>query len=358
MKHNQQGYILFTAFVLLSLCSVMLMFFLAKGSLFRALSSLVIERNKTNQTISAMTIAQSYLMVIPEKSAEKKAVDSSEKEDNAALALLKKVYPYQQRTKKFVLKKEIDGFDGSIELLFTSEAGKINLNALYNFKDKKFYGEGTATDRKKLATWLFEKIASLTQTTSLFAPFEKHCNERKAPFNDVLELLQIPEFQKVFAYKVFKPVPEKKPSLDMILPEEKAKELYLMDLFTVTSMTQGLDAWLLSSSVQTLCDMPQKQNDEKSLDEEKLKSFYAKFKDSVEWANEWDTILQPVYGITYSQIPAEIKGILTLTFWPHIFSIVACTTRDEKKSMIQVIVKQKTTKNNALMYDSIKIYQL
>ena len=356
MKHQQNGYILFTAFALLSLCSIMLMFFLSRGTMFRALSHHIIEKNKTNQTISAMTIAQSYLMIMPKSTDEKDPQKADAQEESQLLASFKKVYPYLQQPKTFKLKKEIDGCDATIQLLFANEAGKINLNSLYDFKEQKFYHEGKTDDRKKLAVWIFETIASMTKTQSLFEEFEKHCKERKAPFNDVLELLTMEGFKKVFAYKVFKPMPEKQTKqIDVQVTQQDIKELYLTDIFTVTSMTQGLDAWMLSSSVQTLCGITKK---EEPLDEEKLKKLYAQFKDSVEWANSWDTILQPVYGISYSQIPAEIKGILTLTFWPHIFSIVACTTVDAKKSMLQVVVKQKNSKNNALMYDVIKIYQL
>ncbi len=359
--HKKPGYILFTTFILLSMLSMTMLFFFSRGTLFRVLIRTVLQRAQGLRSgIGATDVAQSYLYITPEEKKEnqnsKPLQEKPEKKEqpNVNKKLFSKTVVYSQFPKTYPLEEKIDGADGFIKLMFVSEAGKFNINAWYNFKDKKFYGQGTKDDRQKVATFVFEALAKVTGKKNLFTAFEELCKKRDCAFNDVLELLEHKDFKEVFGYHVYRPLPMKK---EGVWTTGEKPTVYLTDLFTVTSMVEGLDPWMLSYSVQLLCGIQPSVMQTYLQDEEKRKELISKYKDSADWSKDWDTILQPVYGISYEQFPSEIKGILTLTFAAHIFSIVASMDVNGVYTTVQAILKQKMTQNNQLMYQTIKIYQ-
>src|SRR5207302_419514 len=64
---------------------------------------------------------------------------------------------------QFLLTQEADGVDGTCEIYITCEHGKININELYDFEEKKYITHKDI-DGKKIIEWLGTRIDELMGT--------------------------------------------------------------------------------------------------------------------------------------------------------------------------------------------------
>jgi len=367
---KKPGYILFMTFSILALCTALVSAFLTKGMMHKQVTSIILEQEVMNQlALSIPALAQSFLSFSADDlkgldksdkpsgkdQGESVKQDSNEKEDttNFHKKLLEKILPVVNIPQIFMLKELDNTIPYSINLTFFCESGKININGLYDQVHKKFYNEGSPdNDQKVFATWLFEKIAELTEQKSLLQPFIEHVKQRKLPFNDVTELLSIKEFAQVFQHNIF---------YDKVVDEKKNK-LFLTDVFTATSEDDTIQPWLLSPSVCALLGIEKEQKTQEFENKANKKIDLSGFKITSSWQTDWDALLKPVYGITYDKIPLPVTGVLSKEFKVNVFSIGVTITRESIegenniKTRIFAILKEKKLPDDSITYDIIKVY--
>jgi hypothetical protein len=221
--------------------------------------------------------------------------------------------------------------------------------------EKKFYDEGVAgKDRKVFATWLFNLIAKKTEKKSLLQPFIDHVKTRKAPFNDVSELLSIPEFSECFHDTLFYTKQENKSD-----QQQKSQKIFLTDIFTVVSESDVIQPWLLSPSVCALLDiqLPASQYNHEDKKEEK-KIDLSSFKQKPEWSKDWEKGLQARYGVPFDKIPEEMQNFFAGDFSATVFSVIIEVVYENVAVKLFVYLKQKRLPDGSITYDVIKIYQV
>jgi hypothetical protein len=370
MRHQQRGYILLITFAILALCTALVSMFMVKGLTHKKLTSAFLEQEKMNQfVLSTPALAQSFLsfslddMKLAEKVAGGPADKSSPVSGGGDFGkkLLEKVLPVVNKTQKFSMKELDKDFPVVINLTFFCESGKININGLYDLVNKKFYDEGvTGKDQKVFATWLFEKIAKITEKPSLLQPFIEHVKHRKVPFNDVTELLAIKEFATCFSQTVFY-----EPEQPNTSPDKKIQKLFLTDIFTVASESDTIQPWLLSPSVCVLLDIAQKgSKHEASEKKEETKVDLSSFKQQADWQKDWDVGLKPLYDVSFDKIPEPVRSMLSTQFSVTVFSMLATVAKEavegENNMTVRIfaILKQKKLPDSSIIYDVIKIYQV
>jgi hypothetical protein len=87
---------------------------------------------------------------------------------------LSELLPLLNQWQQFKLTKSADGIDGEIAIAITSEAGKINLNAIYDFTKRKFKGENEPRgDWKKIMQAIMARVQKKMEIgQNMFGPFE------------------------------------------------------------------------------------------------------------------------------------------------------------------------------------------
>lgn len=375
---QQRGYILFMTFSILTLCVALVSAFLVKGMTHRKFAMVVMNQEEYNQfSFSTPALAQAFLAFsaeqvkaaqTPEKPDQNNATGNKNDPDQAGVdnvgihkILLEKILPVVNKTQKFSLKEIDKDLPEQVNLTFFCESGKININGLYDLVNKKFHNEGIPGKDQKLFThWLFDRIAVLTGKPSLFTPFVEHLKERKAPFNDVTQLLAIKEFAACFQDAIFYQEDTIKKTSD-----KNNSKIYLTDIFTVSSEHDTIQPWLLSPSVCALLDIAQANGDRAILEKKEEKKIdLSSFKLKSDWAKDWDVLLKPVYGVSYDKIPEQVRLMLLTEFSVTVFSVLITVKKyaieSENNIIVRIfaILKERKLPDNSIMYDVIKIYQV
>jgi|GEM_PF-731662 len=368
---QQRGYILFITFSMLALCSALVSVFLIKGVTHKKLATALIRQEQMNQfLLSTPALLQSFLAFSADevKGVGQEAIGSqalktppADGDTGFGRLLLEKVLPVVNKKQTFKLKEIEKDFSVTIDTVLFCESGKININGLYDLVNKKFYNEGTpGKDQKVFATWLFSKIATITEKPSLLQPFIEHVKQRRAPFNDVTELLAIKEFATCFDQAVFYELAQQG-----LTSEKKVHKLFLTDLFTVASESDTIQPWLLSPSVCALLDITQKSSKHEEFEKkEENKVDISSFKQKADWQKDWDAGLKSLYDVSYDKIPEPVRFMLSTQFAVTVFSVLITVSREIADSENNItkrlfaILKQKKLSDDSITYDVIKIYQV
>lgn len=345
--HNKPGYILALTLALMALFMFLATYVSNKGLIFSSFAKTMIDREKARQlAYGGIQLAISQLAVQEEN---EKQEEKPEQSPNGK-QLLKVILPNLGRLQKFNLKQNIEGVTGAIGIMITSEEGKININKMYDFEKHKFIGESMPGSKqeakddanmKKMLQELFTQIREQTGA-DLFAEFEKFLKERKYPINDVTELLAIKGFD-VFKNNIYND-----PSAD-----QKKSNLYLADIFTISSSKQSIEPWLISESLGSLLKL--QRNSEKISIDELLKTF----KDKSDWKNDWNKSLKNVYGIEFAALPKYIVSLLNPAFNPKIFSVFSyATIGSVTVRLIALLEREEAGKNERAEVKIRNIYLL
>lgn len=356
---QQKGYILFITFSMLALCATLVSMFMIKGISHKKLSSALLQQEKLQDfAVNCVAIAQSYLSLPVDELGQNDTNKQSESSQKKASIdpvkkTLEKFLAVRNEGQSFKFEEIEKNFPVVINLTFFAESGKININSLYDLVEQKFYDEGVAgKDRKVFATWLFDKIAKITEKQSLLQPFVDHMKQRKSPFNDVTELLAIKEFSTCFADALFYKQSENQ--TDAV----RNKKIFLMDIFTVVNENDLLQPWLFSPSVCVLLDIAQKNDKNGILEKKEEKIDISSFKQESNWQKDWDAGLKELYGIPYDKIPESVRGLLATQFSSTVFSVMATVSKENIIAEVFAILKQKRLPDGAIIYDVIKTYQV
>lgn len=352
--HTKRGYILFLLFTILSVCSVLISLYFSQVVIYRQLMHILITKEKTNRlALSGINLTQALITPKTNQNDEKNSTNKTAKL-SPEQTLLSQLFGYWNKQISYTLSLKTDGFDGNILLSIQSEQGKLNLNSLFDFEKKQFISEGKPDDRKKLCTWLFEKIANLTKKPSLFPAFEKYLMSRTTAFNDVTELMEIKEFSDIFYTNLFITFDEQKQNqaADQT-PKEPSNNIFLTDIFTVCTEQDTINPWLFSYSWCKILDLKPK----KILNDEEKQKIFSTLSKNQNWELDWNKCVKDLYQKDYKDLASEIKSILTTQFEANIFSLLLTGNIGETNSTIFTIVKS-VVKDNLVSFEIMKTYQI
>lgn len=343
----KKGYILALVMILISLLTVIVSYMALRAQTFAPFASARPDQMKSRLlAYSGVQIAMAQLVGWSTvKKDEQVPNEPAKKPDplQAKKQLLENLLPVLNQFQQFTLSKKVDGIDGELDICIGCEAGKINLNALWDFQKERFvFDDPAQKDQKKIYEDIFVKIGSLTKTTNLLSALENYFKTRGYLIDDPTQLLLVKEFQP-FAKALFYD------------PSDGAKDaIYLTDIFTVWSGSPTIDPWVLSHSVAQLLDFKPAQVKNAAELAEMLKA-------RMNWKADWDKALQPIYQKAFNTLPNSIDSLLTAQFEPKIFSVLvtAQVGKATSKMMAFLELENKTSGKNATIEIKIrKIYWL
>jgi hypothetical protein len=351
MTPRKPGYIVLLAVMIIAAMSAVVTSIINRVLVYNRLQQVLVDREQARLlALSGIQIA------IAQLSAEDtpEATDKSKKEPEKKVVNkmgdeLKKVLPILNRWQEFALTQEQGGVAGSCEIYLTAEQGKINLNALYDFKKKQFVktalhpstplrmSEGERStgqqpgknqqDARKAQPEAAKQSPvdgqKIVQAAGDLFPIKGQVfaevvgdilKQRGKPLADVTELLQDKKMQKL---------------RDMIFVSREGKDKKskpaLLDLFTVETSSDnknGLQPAVLSRSVGLMLQLKDLSSvDKKVIDKliEQLKPLTG----AVQWQQQWDKILSPVYGKQYNALNNDIRQLFATEFETLSFSVVS-----------------------------------
>ncbi len=356
MNNTQRpGYILVVALMIIGLSVVLVTYVTFKASAYTPFAQAMVDREKATQlALSGVQVACAQLAQEPKKqqeTAEEHKHDQAQAEGNSDRDLLKMLLPIKNQWQKFTLKKARDGVNGTIEVCIVSEYGKIDINALYDFKKHDFNDLGAPKgEAKKTLELLFDRIKQQIGGENLFPAFEKFLKERQYKLHDVTELLTIKEFE-LFKRNVFYEPPEQK---SMQAPAQK-RPIYLTDIFTVWADAK-INPWLISDSLSALLDLKRADGNEHPAEEfaESIK----KFKSSLVWPADWDLIFAPLYGKQFASLPKGSEYYLNTKFETSTFSVLSYGNVGKFTQKIMAIVERIEAENAHVEVIIKKLYWL
>lgn len=354
MQHtHKRGFIMILSLMLIFLCMFLAFYIANRESAFVPYAKIAIERKQ------AYLLAQSGIelglsqLVAPVSSVKQKEGDDKGKKapsaEDKVKDMLTAILPSLNRWQEVTLKKSVEGVDGAIKFCIMCESGKFNLNALYDFKNKKFLNPSKEADVKKAVKDIFAAVSKAQGGKELQDAFETKLKDRDIRFNDATELLsrQFDAFRNGVFYEP--------PSSD----GPKDRPLYLMDLFTVWTKGTLINPWLMSDSVAGVFGF--KRADAADIGERKkgVAEWLKQFKLKVQWQSDWNKLMKPIYGKEYNNIPKSLQPFLNSTFEATVFSILSYATVGRVTRRLLAIVEIKPPAGKAPAEITIKkVYAL
>ncbi|MGC2310900.1 MAG: hypothetical protein WA432_04730 [Candidatus Babeliaceae bacterium] len=338
MKHKS-GYILLLTLLLLSLSIAMVTRLVSLIVARYHQSALFIKQEKARQlALGGVQLVLSALNA-PLQQKEKKEEQAKQEE-----LLKKNIFSMLNRWQKITLHEKIEGIDGEIQLYVSSELGKINLNALYDFDKKKFLQQDNF-DARKVITWLGEALKESLEGINLIEILENFLKNHQGPLNDITELLTLKELN-FFQEHIFIAPQEDK---------EKKQPIILTDLFTIAGKSPLLQPTQLSASMGSLLGL-EKTSVTEEADKESAE-FAKQIKPMMNWQVEWNKLLAPFVGKEYNTLPPAIRILFSPEFEAQAFSVVSYGNVDTILQKIYVIIEKKMVAGQELFMIQ-KVYWL
>lgn len=345
MRNKCPGFILTLTLLILSISIILVTQIVSRTLANYRLSRLIALREKA-RVLALGGIQIAIAQLSPEQSTDSKTTPTKPQSPEApekSAELTENVLLYVNRPQKFELKQEIEGIDAQIELYISSELGKINLNALYDFNNKKFVADQNF-DGKKIVQLIAEKYKSLLGETNIIELLEKFFKSHNGPLDDITELLTLKEFAH-FSDTIFQE-PKKSEKTEIAVP--------LTDLFTASTKTSReiqptqisrTLAATLGFSRQTLMEA---NNTAQAQELAQL------IKPTMNWAQEWNKVLAPRFGKEYTNIPQEIRNLFSTRFEATTFSVLASATIETTTQKVYAIIEKNISSDAQNTHFAIK----
>ncbi len=344
---KKPGYILVMTLLLLSLATVIVTKLYVQARTYTAFSMLDVKRQQARCLAeSGISIALAQLTLhdqtlkpkenkekVPEKQNDQQTAQQKERQ------LLKTLLLTQNRWQTFVLTYDNDGIDATLHVCISCEDGKLNLNKIWDFKNKKFSSALVrAQDAQKLFTTLGTTAAPLLNNKNIVEPLLETLKKRQQPLFDVTELLtneKLWEFKDAVFFEP--PINDLKASSEGQKQEEK---IFLTDLFTIWTDEETMYPLLMSSSLRTLCKFSAQVVPTKELVKE-IGTISEKISlDNSAWAQDWNTYAKPLFGKDFAHIPQEIIPFLSSKFEPRVFSVLCYAEVGTVKQKLLAILER------------------
>jgi hypothetical protein len=330
MQHNniRAGYIMIFTLLAVAAAMVVVTYVGHRASYYLPFSQMTVEREKAKAlALGGVQIAIAQLS-IPDEKKDSKPSDKSAAENTSSSAkatpnatadkaeksspekeFLSRILPTLNRWQEFDLKEQNDDIDATIRICIMCEEGKINLNRIIDFKKHAFMGD-EKSGWKPAMQEICKAIDRVAKTGDLFAGLEKIVKDVSIPFNDATELITRKEFNFFKDTLFYQPPTEK-----------KQDTIYLTDIFTVWSSSEELEPWLFSDSMNALLGLPRVEVDDIKKRKEQTENWLKNFKEQSNWQQDWQKILQPMYGKELRSLPKHIDSMLSTVFAPRYFSV-------------------------------------
>lgn len=335
-----RGFILVTSLIITTLFVFLVTYLSYRTTTFISFAKTSIDREKAYAlALGGIQIGMSQLVppVDQEKQKEqagpKQQKEQKKQAEQAAQskALLTSILPPLNRWQAFELREDVDGLDGEIKVCIASEDGKIDINAIYDFKKHAFLGEGKSERNWKTGMKiLFARIEQAVGAENLFDSFEQFLKKRNKPVDDITELINAKGFD-AFKNKLFYQPPT---------TGDTKHPIFLTDLFTVWSLKPSVQPWLFSDSICAILGLQRAKDDDIDKRSESVQQWLRDFKLNVRWSADWDNLMIPLYGKDYNSLPKNIDTVLSSQFEPHFFSILSVGKYGEVEQRLLAIVQK------------------
>jgi len=325
-NNKAPGYIMIVTLMLISLIVALVSYLANRSTPYLSFINVVMQREKAKLlAFGGIQMAMSQLAwAAAEPEEKKKATTEADKKKTAEpeeqdKRFLETILPYLNRWQEIGLTKEKDGIEGKIYFAISCEQGKLDINQIYDFEDKKFVGEGEKIDYKKIMQEFFSALGKEVGEKKMFDSFATFLKNRDYPLNDATELLTSKPFER-FKYNIFyiPPTEEKKGAM-----QQQKRPIYLTDIFTTRSGSKTIEPWLLSDSMCGLLNLEQVKPGDTEKRKNNVKKWLESFKITTTWEEDWDEMLAPVYGKKFNVVPKYIKPLLATKFGPTVFSVLS-----------------------------------
>lgn len=312
MKSTAPGYMIVLTLMLCAVAVAAVTYLARKKSVYVPLAYGVLEKEKASQ-LAASGIQVALSQLAGRKKTETDKDTKSPDPHGADKQMLTFLLPNLGRWQTFVLKEKTDGITGIIKICITSEDGKLDLNAVYDFKEKKFLGEKENNEEKNYRTIIenfLNTVGTIVGASNLFSGLEEFLKKRDAPIGDITQLLTIKEFEPFKSALFYEPT-------------ENKKSITLADIFTVWGTTGlAINSWLLSPSIQRSIGIMQSDFMVK-MDDALVKKVVDSYDPSLKLTQAWEKMFVPLYGIPLASLPTYVKGVLDIKFGPRVFSVLS-----------------------------------
>jgi hypothetical protein len=351
IQKKRDGYIMIFTLLVIGAAMVMATYVGHRGSLYLPFSYMIRAREKAEMlAFGGINVALAQLA----QPAKKEKTDKNVSAEAAQAAdddqqFLTRILPTLNRWQQFDLKQEVDGVDGQIKICLMCEEGKINLNRIVDIKKNVFQG-GDKDGWKPIIQELCKSIEKISKTSDLFPALEKIVKDMQYPWNDATELITQKQFNTFKDILFYQPPTTK-----------KQDTIYLTDIFTVWSSSDKLEPWLFSDSLNGLLGLPRVEVDDIKKRKEQIENWVKNFQVKANWQQDWQKIMVPIYGKELRSLPKNIDSMLSTTFAPRFFSVLACgKVGDVTQNMYAIIERNKRVQDKTIEYDVTikKIYWL
>jgi hypothetical protein len=358
LARNQKGYIL-----PLTIIIVFAMTFLVTRLVTRAYANVqvnrrVIEREKAKElALGGLTIVQAQLTYKPEQ--QKKTAPQSEPTTEKKETFVEKLLQIINRWQTVTLTEKAYGFDGTVQLYVSCEEGKLPLNALWDFKNKKFIKKDSLDVRKLIENVMLKRAGAKSGEKQLVEELEKFLKKQKEPLEDLSQLFENEYFKGLASTFYLQP--------ETASQEDKVKNagLALSDIFTVAHDSLNLQPLFLSSGLHTLFDFKQlpvddKQRKEitKTLAQKLSKAVKSPEEIKVEWKTEWDSMLAKIYGKSYDKVLSELKTVFSTSVGATQISVLSYGTVGSVTQKVYAILQRVVLPDKRVTYVIKKLYWL
>jgi len=371
---NKPGYILVFAMMMIALIVVLVTRIVDISSVHMRFSKTMIDREHAKILAwSGVNIAMSQLSIQEDKKEEAAKATKGAKEKkpkNKKLALssvegkvpqkssgqwteqeakffLKNILPLLNEWQTFEIKRDKYGINGTIKIFIDSEEGKIDLNRVFDFEKRKFFGQGKKEgDYQKILQEVFKGIQKAAKGKELFKKVQDYLTN-KQKFDQILKNRQnrLYDTTEFFGMKDFDFPAESifnQPPLEIKGgKKETVKNIYWTDIFTLWSGYKKINPWLLSNSIKRIAGLKFKDGQKLQEKKKKIEGVLKQFKLNLSWPGDWDKIFSSLYGIKYKALPDWAKQIMSTTFGPSVFSVVSYGTVGNITQKLFVVFERK-----------------
>jgi len=352
---RQPGYIVLLTLMVLALTTTIVTQIFFQSRLYSFFIPLSLEKERARQlalsgislAIAQLSLQDTYFQKPEDKKEEAASKPSGQKESvTHAKALLKTLLCVQGRWQTFALRHEVDGIDAELGICITCEDGKLNINQLYDFEKHEFKKISLAAPEE-----LFKQLGGasmqFTGNKNMFEPIVEFLKKQKDPLIDVTQLLRgkaLEDFKENLFYAPPTTVISVSESQKDQSREEIEPRVYLADLFTISTDSYRLNAWVLSSSLRMLLKIkPREVGNEKEFEKEMDELLEKVPIEGVNWQKDWDTYLKPIYKIEFQSLPKELVPFLSTKFEPRQFSVLCYGKVGRVTQKLLVILERAAT---------------
>ena len=355
-RHNRDGYMILLAMMFIAARVVLVTRLVQKCSIYTSYVETVCARERAqNVAMSGLNIALAQLGGPPKKENENKEEGGKDEDPNKKY--FQWIAPLINYWQAYNFTEKNEGIDAKLKICICVESGKININDLYDFKEKKFVDEGgKAVYKKAFSKRLFEWLEKITEK-NIWNLFEKILSKRKYPFNDVTELLDDSEIRKVFGDRIFI---DSVNYLDKDKNEKETKSIFLTDIFTVwPTQDKRINPWVLSSSLCSFFGLEQDFGVDLKAQRENAADWLKKFSASSNWKKDWDNSLAIKYKKKAQVLPSGFFDILSDKFEIDIFSVLCYGKVGQVEQKLLVILQRDaSTTQGKIEFKIKKLYWL